>query len=270
MKKRTGLSFMALLLLFLAGCSATTITEREGNYMYGKNEDIHILDIDTRNHIGTLRMTDVVVLSDTPFTISEKVGEDDYGNNIYEDISFAQLVQIFYQYDNRGTDKNISSSNFTAYDAAGQTGEINPEVQQTGAYREGSKSFLAALKTKGDFVRVDFQYNFMQTTTTAKIQLQIAGVAPIPEEATVVTTEAETTPQTIPQTSRETDAIQTDTTADKETAEVLTEPVTDRVSEKLGDDGKETEVIILYCAVVVLASAVIVLAILLAVQSRRK
>ncbi len=268
MKKRTGLFFTVLLLLFLAGCSATTITEREGNYMYGKNEDINILDIDTRNHIGTLRMTDVVVLSDTPFTISEKIGTDDIGNSIYEDISYAQLVQIFYQYDNRGTDKNISSSNFTAYDAAGRTGEINPEVQQTGTYREGSKSFLVALKTKSDFVRVDFQYNFMQTTTTAKIHLQIAGDSVTSEETTAATTEAATTPTT----DREPDKVQTDSKADgeRETGEDLTNPETKKAPKTAENGSNETEIIILYSIIGILASAAIVLSILLGVRSRRK
>lgn len=266
MKKRTLLFFMVLLSLFVAGCSATTITEREGNYMYGKNEDIKILDIDTRDHIGTLKMTDVVVLSDTPFIISERVGEYDNGSSIYEDVSYAQLVQIFYQYDSRGTDKDISASNFTVYDAGGRIGEKNPEVQQTGIYREGTDSFLVALKTKSDSIRVDFQYNFMQTTTTAKIQLQIVGDSEITQETTAEPTEV----ATIPETDREPNEVQTETAADRKVSEDLTDPATNKAPKAAESGSQETEIIILYSIIGILASAVIALSILLGVRSRRK
>ena len=266
MKKRMVLFLIALLPLFAAGCSATTITEHEGNYMYGKNEDIKIIDIDTRNHIGTLKMTDAVVLSDTPFTISKKVGEYDNGSSIYEDVSYAQLVQIYYQYDSRDTDKDILSSNFTVYDAGGRTGEINPQIQHAGIYREGNDSFLVALKTKSDFIRIDFQYDIWQTTTTAKIQLQLADDFAISEETTVEAIEAVTTPVT----DRATEKVQTEPNTDSETSEGFPTAKTEKGSNPAKDSSRETEFVILYSIIGILASAVIVLSILLGVRTRRK
>ena len=99
MKKHSAIFIMAAVLLFLSGCSATTITEHEGNYLYGAGESINVIDIDTREHIGTLKVTEAVLLSDTPFTVTEKSGTDENGNDIYETVTYAQLVQVFYQYD---------------------------------------------------------------------------------------------------------------------------------------------------------------------------
>jgi len=70
--KKISTIFIAATILLLTACSATTITEQAGNYIYSENEDINVLDIDTRNTLGTLKMTGVKVLINDSFTIKEK------------------------------------------------------------------------------------------------------------------------------------------------------------------------------------------------------
>ena len=68
MKKGIIVLGIALICL-LSACSATTITQHEGNYIYSANEDIRIFDIDTRDVVGVLNVTGIQVLNNRPFTI---------------------------------------------------------------------------------------------------------------------------------------------------------------------------------------------------------
>lgn len=261
MKKHGAVFVLAAMLFFLFGCSATTITEREGNYLYGVGEDIHVIDIDTREHIGTLKVTEVVLLSDTPFTVTERTGTDENGSDIYETVTYAQLVQIFYQYDDRGNGKDISAANFTAYDAAGKRGEIDP-AGYTGESREDSDFFLVALENKSAAIRLDFQYNVLQTTATAKIQLPLsqAGADSTAQSAPPETGE----PLTAPETDSETSEVPTE----RETSGATTEPETSEALENAGTEGEgdSAQVAILYVIIGVLAAAVVLLLIVLFVR----
>lgn len=174
MKKLTLILTIATILLSTCGCSATTITEHEGNYIYTQNEDINILDIDTRNNIGTLKMTGTEVLKNHSFTIKEKSGTDESENDIYEDVTYEQLVQVFYLYDSKGSNKSISSSNFYVYDSTGTSCKSNPDIEYSAVKRSGEEYFVVALKNKSDFINLDFKYKLMQTTNTAKIKLNIS------------------------------------------------------------------------------------------------
>lgn len=258
MKKHGAVFVLAAMLFFLFGCSATTITEREGNYLYGVGEDIHVIDIDTREHIGTLKVTEVVLLSDTPFTVTERTGTDENGNDIYETVTYAQLVQVFYQYDDRGSGKDISAANFTAYDAAGKMGEIDP-AGYTGENRTGSDSFLVALENKSGTIRLDFQYNILQTTATAKIQLSLSQP---PDDSSAQSEPPETGEAlTAPETGSETSEAPTE----RETSEVTTEPETSEALESADTEAENgsAQVAILYVIIGVLAAAVVILLILL-------
>ena len=258
MKKHSTIFTIAAMLLFLSGCSATTITEHEGNYLYGAGESINVIDIDTREHIGTLKVTEAVLLSDTPFTVTEKSGTDENGNDIYETVTYAQLVQIFYQYDDKENGKDISAANFTAYDAYGQRGEINP-AGYTGENRNGSDSFLVALENKSGTIRLDFQYNVLQTTATAKIQLSLsqAGADSTAQSAPPEMGE----PLTAPETDSETSGAPTE----RETSGATTEPETSEAMESAGTEAENgsAQVAILYVIIGVLAAAVVILLILL-------
>jgi hypothetical protein len=172
--KKISVILVIALLLILPSCSATTITEHEGNYVYSKNEDINIIDIDTRDNIGTLKMNGIEVLKNKSFTIKEKNGSDESGNDIYEDVTYEQLMQIYYRYDNKGSKKTISSANFNVYDQTRTSCKIDPDIEYDAIKRSGEEYFVVALKNKGEFIDMNFKYNITQTTNTAKIKLKIS------------------------------------------------------------------------------------------------
>lgn len=164
-------------LLFLSGCSATTITGREGNYVYSQNEDITIIDIDTRDDLGILKITGAEVLIDDSFSVIESFDYDEDGEVIYESEVYEQLVQVFYEYDKIHGRRNISSANFDVYDCLDRLGENNPEIdpsiEYTIAQDSGKSYFLVALKNKSDFIDMNFKYDYFQVKNTAIIKLDI-------------------------------------------------------------------------------------------------
>ena len=172
--KKFAVVLAAASLMVLSSCSATTITEQAGNYVYSQNEDINILDIDTRNNVGTLKITGTEILKNDSFTVKEKRGTDESGNDIYQDVTYEQLIQIFYSYDNKGRVKSLSSSNFSVSDKAGYAGEFSPNIEYSAIKRNGEDYFVAALKNRGDFVNLTFKYNSLQIADTAKIRLDIS------------------------------------------------------------------------------------------------
>jgi len=174
MKKRMLLLAIGLVLV-LTACSAKTITEHAGNYLYAQNEAINILDIDTRDSIATLTMTGTAVLLDEPFTIAEPDGVDEDGNELFVDVAYEQLVQVFYRYDSRGTYTTVSAANFLVRDSSGDPCRVNPDIAYTALKRSGEKSFAVALKTKGDSLYLDFRHGLLQTTVTARIALTIGA-----------------------------------------------------------------------------------------------
>lgn len=164
-------------LLLLSGCaSATTITEREGNYVYGENEEINIVDIDTRDTIGTLKMTGAIVLRDEPISLWERDGIDENGEAVYKETVYEQVVQIFYTYENKGGD-SVSAANFDVYDAQGRYGTMDPGIDVKPASRKGQQSFVVALDNRSGALDLHFKYNILQSTTTAKIRLALPGAA---------------------------------------------------------------------------------------------
>lgn len=165
------------ILVLLTGCSATTITEREGNYIYRQDENIYIQDIDTRNRIGTLKIIGASSLKSEPFVVQEISGVDTSGNPIYQDVVYEQLVQIWYLYDSKDDSKELYSSNFSVYDAQGDLGEVDPKVEYSSGEGDTRDSFLVALKNRSDFIRLHFRYNPLQTTVTAKIELELSDGA---------------------------------------------------------------------------------------------
>jgi len=172
--KKSGSLAAVVLLFLLTGCSATTITGQAGNYIYKAGEAIDIIDIDTRNTIGTLKLTGAEVLINEPFTVREKSGTDESGNDVYVDVTYAQLLQIDYVYENKnGNNKNLSSANFQIYGSDGSLGTVDPDAGYTPIEANGTDSFTVALQNKSESVSIHFRYNIWQTTITAKINLDV-------------------------------------------------------------------------------------------------
>jgi len=233
------------MILLASGCSTTTITEHEGNYIYVQNEDINILDIDTRNNIGTLKMTGTEVLKNNPFTIKEKSGTDESGNDIYEDVTYERLVQVSYHYDSKGNSKNISSSNFYVFDKTGTSCTINPDIEYSAVKRNGEEYFVIALKNKNDTIGLNFKYNILQTTNTAKIELNISK-----EASSVSQSEVANSNSTLNQSK----------SSDSSNAS----------SQYINKENRGTEHQMLYVTIGFLGLAVIALVIVVIIQSQRK
>lgn len=171
-------------LLLLSSCaSATTITEKEGNYVYGEGEAINIVDIDTRDTIGTLKMTGAVVLKDEATSVWERDGTDENGKAVYREKVYEQVVQIFYVYENKGG-SGVSSANFSVYDAQGGYATEDPDIDVKPASRSGQQSFVVALNNRSDSIDIWFKYHILQFTTTAKIRLTLSGAAANPPQTT--------------------------------------------------------------------------------------
>lgn len=183
MKKHLLICAAAAGVLLLTGCaSATTITEKEGNYIYSEGEDISIVDIDTRDTIGTLNMTGAIVLKDEATSVLERDGTDENGEAVYKETVYEQVVQIFYTYENRGGN-SVSSANFSVYDAQGRSGARDPDIDVKPASRSGQRSFVVALDNRSDSIDIWFRYNILQTTATAKIRLTLSGAAANPTQS---------------------------------------------------------------------------------------
>jgi len=174
MQKNIFLFLCLAALIVLAGCGVTTITEQPGNFFYGGNDEIQILDIDTRDTLGTLTIHGMSIITDEPFVLSEEEGTDESGNPTYEDVSYEALVQIDYSYkrEKRGA-KSISASNFTVLDSKGKSGRINPDADYDRMPQKGDQSFVVALKNKSSTIQIHFDYNLFQSKPTAKIQIGV-------------------------------------------------------------------------------------------------
>ncbi len=167
--------FAILLFLLMSGCDRTTITEKPGNHLYQAGDEIHMIDIDSRETLGTLTIVDTSLLKDEPFMVRKEVhaqkeasGAEGLG---YEEAEYQQLVQIYYTYDNHGSGKTLSELNFRAYDDSGQIAEINPDTQYERQDREGTQSFEAALCSRSDRIEINFGYSILQLRPTARIEL---------------------------------------------------------------------------------------------------
>ena len=176
MKKRISiLLILMVVLLFTSGCGCgvTTITEEKGDHIYSKNDDIQIIDIDTRDNVGTLTLTGVKVLKNKPFTIKEEKTTDENDEPVYVDVKYSQLIQVFYKYNPKKGSKNISHLNFHVYDSEYNLSWTDPDIDYDAEEREGQSYFVAPLKAKSDSVLVHFYYNVLQLNETAKIKMKV-------------------------------------------------------------------------------------------------
>lgn len=168
---------LAISILFISACSTTTITDKPGNYKYKENETINIIDIDSRETIGTIVITGAEILKNEPFTVQESDGADENGNTQYKDVTYNQIVQIYYKYTVVDSSKKIRGSNFDVYDSKNERGAypnlLKPEPKFNEKAKKGNLSFTIALENAGDYIDIDFNYNMTQTKSTAKIRIDL-------------------------------------------------------------------------------------------------
>ena len=172
--KRAFALVLAFLPCLLAGCGVgrTTITEQPGNYQYQLDEAIDVIDIDTRDALGTLVVTGVEILKEEPFEVQESDGEDEDGETIYTTVTYNQIVQIFYTWSGS---KALSNSNFSVWDSADAIGRrpegLDPAPDYEALAKRDQSSFVVALKNPGSYLDIRFTYNILQIRPTARIRI---------------------------------------------------------------------------------------------------
>ena len=176
----TGLIFTAL--FCFASCKATTATDKPSDYVYGINEEIRIIDIDSKGELGTVKITGVVILKNEPFETNEKKGNDENGNPVYEKIQYEQLIQVNYISSVTDSTKSISKANFTISDSKKATAAVDPEVEYK-SIETSDKFLVAALKNKSDFVNINFKFYYWQSGVTARIKADLNEQAGMPSQS---------------------------------------------------------------------------------------
>jgi len=173
MKKALISILVVSLVLFFASCSTTTITDKPGEYEYGLKEEINIIDIDSRKSLGTVQVTGYDTIKNEPFVIKEYQETTSEGEKVYKDVTYSRLVQVYYMYNCIDSTKSLSGANFTVLgDTAKQT-----ESDFESKPRDGNHSFLVALKNQDSSLRMNFNFNSLQTKSTAKIKFDISGAS---------------------------------------------------------------------------------------------
>ena len=164
----------AVLILCLSSCQTTTMTDKSNDYLYGLNEEIKILDIESKKELGAVTITDVVILMDSPFELSKIKEHDGNGDPVYENVRYEELVQINYTASTVDSTKKISSVNFDVFDAKFAKAEFDPEMEYTKKDTIG-KTLVVALKNKSDYIHIDFKFYITQFDVTAKIKVPVAA-----------------------------------------------------------------------------------------------
>ena len=187
MKLKICVLWLLLAVIIFAGCtpSVETITEKPGNYIYGKNEEIKIIDIATDDIIATLTITGFETLLDGAFMVPHYVKTEENGEKIYEDVEYKQLLQIYYVFKNEpGHNKEIKSNNFDITSIGSSQYVIEPDIDYSGHPLDGNQSFVVALKEKQEYLELGFTYDIFQSRKTAKIKLDFKKELPTTPPAT--------------------------------------------------------------------------------------
>jgi hypothetical protein len=177
LKTKLALILCLLSCFALSACSTTTITDKPGNYQYKVNETVNIVDIDSRESLGTVTVTGAAVLKDEPFEVLESDGTHENGETKYKTVVYNQIVQIFYTYTAIDSSKTISGANFDVRDSGRSlgvsAGSLTSQPDYSLQSRDGSSSFVVALKNKGDYLEIAFKYKVLQMKATALIRVEL-------------------------------------------------------------------------------------------------
>ena len=171
MKKMFFIIFAVSIALCFVSCSTTTITDKPGSYAYGLNEEINIIDIDSRASLGTVKVTGFEIIADEPFVIKEYQETTSDGERIYKDVTYSRMVQVYYVYNCIDSSHSVSGANFTSLGDTVKASESNFTGKPKP--REGQHSFLVALKNSDNSLGLNFNYNSLQTKPTAVIRFDL-------------------------------------------------------------------------------------------------
>ncbi|MBQ8267421.1 MAG: hypothetical protein IJZ21_03450 [Clostridia bacterium] len=120
-----------------------------------------MLDIESKQVLGSVTITEVAILKDEPFEISEIADYDDNNEPIYETETYEAIVQINYTYETIDSSKKITTNNFSVNDAMGDSAEFSPDTEYTEISTSDNK-FVVAVKEKGEFINIGFAFHTNQ------------------------------------------------------------------------------------------------------------
>lgn len=180
--KRFLLIFLTTIVLFsFSSCSPEheTITKNPGSYLYQLGETIKIVDIETGECIGNLTITEFQLIQDTPFLVSKYAGLDDNYEAIYEDVTYHQLTQVNYTFENEpGYHATISADHFNVVDNGITDSVINPRKTDIPLPTNAVNCFWLASEQPVDEIELTFTYDLRQSRHTARIQLSLSSQTP--------------------------------------------------------------------------------------------
>ena len=167
-------------MLLSAACDAfvehDTITQKPGNYQFGINETVEIIDIETRETLGAITVTSCQLVEDQPFVVEEVVYE---GNKrVTVKTTYSKLYQI----------------TCTVVDSLGEIDSVKhhfsplnrDHVMDPRNDSRGDSFYIAIVEggggNKTDFA-LEFSYDLNQSRPTARFTIPMSGVskAPSPE-----------------------------------------------------------------------------------------
>lgn len=189
---------IVIIIFCMSSCRATTtMTDHPADYIYALNEEIKIRDIESGGELGTLIITDAILLKEEPFEIPMFDGYREDGTAIYQNENYEALVQVNYIGTSIDSRNKITNDNFTVKDSLGEPVEYNPALEYTLIETEQS-TMVIALKNKGEFIDIHFSFHNSQSGPTAKIRAALYDKDEIQPSAT-----AQKVPETPSPTPRE-------------------------------------------------------------------
>ena len=171
---------LTLLAIQLSSCQSTTTTEKSLDYRYGLNEEIKIIDIESKEKLATLKITNARIISEEPFDVQEFDKYDESSNKVYKTVTYNQIIQVDYVYSGIDSSRSISYSNFSITDIKGKSVDFDPETNFKKKSAEGQSSMFIALINISAHIDISFNYSTMQFSPTAKLRIEVSrdGIAP--------------------------------------------------------------------------------------------
>lgn len=165
MKKNIAFILIILCLsLTLFACGTPTTYTKKDEYAVG--EWISIYDNESDSELGKVKITNVNLIYDEPFTEEKIVSYDDNNNPVYKYVDYEGLVLIEYDYSVLDSTKKFKSSNFKIFDSEGKDAyEYDPSDLGI-KVKSNSKHFVVAVKNIGDHVNIKVKFHLMQNSIT--------------------------------------------------------------------------------------------------------
>lgn len=151
-----------------------TITQNAGNYKYGLDEKVEIIDIESNDILATLTIESCELVSDEPFVVLRQDGYADNGNDEkYKEVEFVALYKVTFSFNDVKEYVGDAQEHFYSEEAYF---EINPTSEEY----DSDTFFLGAKRGNNgdDTVSLSFTYDTVQKRRTALFEIPLDKVVP--------------------------------------------------------------------------------------------